>query len=536
MNIEAFYPLVLAKQTDARATAADKNALLLTGPSGVGILLRGSIALEVPMSFRTICVALFLPFFASCLLWPAVSLAQIVGAGRHNSSSIPSDTEAPAPEIQAGQTTCSPAPCVLPNVLISEDEADSTVIAAGPEHPNDLLAASYAFPSCAGAGIFTSSNDGSAWQNPACVNGLGEEGDPSVAYGIKAEYVVGTSGDSSGSATYSMSSTNNGATWRPQVEAVAPIFDGGNGDTNVPWVQVDNSSSSLFENAVYVSVTQFDIEVVESEISVAHSTDGGNTWTATTVDPVQYKPEVDQFSRMAVGLDGTLYVAWQRCAMTGPTVNCADTEANMLISKSTDGGNTWSAPAQIAAVRLVPETCSCGAFFGNLPNSNEPVANIPVLAIDNSKGAHAGNLYAVMYNWTGKQMRVQVVTSTDGGDTWGTPVFVAPAAETHDQFFPSITVSPNGAVGVSWLDRRNDPLNVSYQPFAATSSNGGKSFGTNYALATNLSDPYLDGAGGNNMGDYIGNAWAGAHQFLVTWPDTRNMEFMQDYFGGLMIP
>jgi hypothetical protein len=37
------------------------------------------------------------------------------------------------------------------------------------------------------------------------------------------------------------------------------------------------------------------------------------------------------------------------------------------------------------------------------------------------------------------------------------------------------------------------------------------------------------------MGDYTGNTWAGSGRFLVTWPDTRSMQFMQDYVGGLQI-
>ena len=131
-------------------------------------------------------------------------------------------------------------------------------------------------------------------------------------------------------------------------------------------------------------------------------------------------------------------------------------------------------------------------------------------------------------------MRVEVVTSTDGGSTWGEPVPVVPATETHDQFFPTIALSPTGVLGVGWLDRRNDPINISYQPFAAVSSNGGVSFGKNYVLASNLSDPYLDGQGGGYMGDYIGATWSGSN-LLVTWPDTRSMQFMQDYVGGLRI-
>ncbi|MGD0163522.1 MAG: sialidase family protein [Candidatus Sulfotelmatobacter sp.] len=487
---------------------------------------------------RTNLAPLFLTLVAVLLLRPGVVSAQVTGTNRRDFSPAPSASKTAIPKNAMGDVACSPAPCVLPNVQVSADQATGTVVAARPGKPSHLLAGAYT-PDCNSAIGLGSSDGGSAWEDPTCLGELARTGDPAVAYGNRAEYEVGTDGASAGSGVYIQSSSDNGATWHSEVEVVGPLFDGGNGVTNIPWVQVDNSSSRPFANAIYVSVTQFDDEVVESEISVSHSTDGGTTWTTATVDPVQYKPEVDQYSRLAVGLDGTVYVTWQRCAMTGPNVNCADTEADMLLSRSTDGGNTWSAPVQIAAVALVPETCGCGAFFGNLPNTDEAVANIPVIAIDNSTGEHAGNLYAVMYNWTGsgtfRQMRVQVVTSTDGGDTWDNPVFVASPAETHDQFFPSIAVSPNGAVGVSWLDRRNDPLNVSYQPFAAISDNGARSFATNYALATNLSDPYLDGSGGDYMGDYIGNTWATANQFLVTWPDTRNMQFMQDYFGGLLV-
>jgi Neuraminidase (sialidase) len=425
---------------------------------------------------------------------------------------------------------CSPTPCVLPNIQISAGEANGTVIAASPSNPARLLAGAFDQNDCFGAAAFSSGNGGSTWKSN-CLRGLALSGDPTVAYGRRLEYFAGTNGTSSGAATYVETSANNGVTWSSALQVVAPLF--ASGVTNIPLVQVDNSGGSPFANAVYVSVTQFDSLVVESEISVSHSSDGGKTWTTTTVDPVQYKPEVDQFSRMAVGKDGTVYVAWQRCTTTGPDENCADTQAHMLLSKSSDGGNTWSAPVKIAAVKLLPDDCDC-SFFGNLPNTRESIANVPLIAVDNSKGTHAGNLYAVMYNWTGKQMRVQVVTSTNGGNTWGKPVLVAPPKQIHDQFFASIAVSPNGVAGVSWLDRRHDPLNVSYQPFAAISMNGGASFGKNYVLAKTLSDPYLDGSGGYYMGDYTGSTWAGS-KFLATWPDTRNLQFMQDYVGGLQI-
>jgi hypothetical protein len=150
--------------------------------------------------------------------------------------------------------------------------------------------------------------------------------------------------------------------------------------------------------------------------------------------------------------------------------------------------------------------------------------------VDNSNGQSAGNLYAVTYNWTGKQMRVLVATSKDKGNTWGAPVAVAPDSATHDQFFPGLSVSESGVIGISWLDRRNDKLNIRYQPFATFSVDGGSSFSTNYALARKLSNPYYSPL---FMGDYTGSDWAGGTLY-ATWPDTRNA-LMQGYAGGLRI-
>jgi hypothetical protein len=136
------------------------------------------------------------------------------------------------------------------------------------------------------------------------------------------------------------------------------------------------------------------------------------------VAPVQVEPRVDQFSRLAIGNDGTIYVVWQRCIEGGePNLDCGGTKAKILLSKSTDGGSTWSKPAQVAIVTLAPDSCHC-ASFGNLPNTKEPVYDTPVIAIDNSTDSYAGSLYVVLYNRTGEQMRVEMVTSRNRGKSW----------------------------------------------------------------------------------------------------------------------
>src|ERR1051326_6731828 len=163
-----------------------------------------------------------------------------------------------------------------------------------------------------------------------------------------------------------------------------------------------------------------------TRIGVSHSTDGGATWHLVNVDSQQIYPNLDQFSDLAIGADGTVYVSWMRCTANGPTGDCggdlaigADgtvyvswmrctangptgdcggTTASQWFSKSTDGGATWSAAVKIHNANLAPD--SCGAFYGCLPNTFERVSNIPVIAIDNSPNTSFGTLYVADYNWT----------------------------------------------------------------------------------------------------------------------------------------
>jgi len=418
--------------------------------------------------------------------------------------------------------TCSPAPCVLPNVLITANQSFNTILAANPAKRAQLLAG---LDEGYGGGCpFGSVNGGLSWYQNQSARCGGDT--PSIVYGNRnTAYQVGSNYNSG---IYLTTTSDNGNTWSTAIEAVPPLFS--YGSVSTPWLAIDNNAKSPYANSVYIAATQ-DEEIenydVESEITVSYSRDGGSTWTMEIVDQVQVKPDVDSYSRVAVGSDGTVYVTWQRCEMTGKHVDCGGTKAHMWLSKSMDGGNTWSSPIEIAAVNLVPDSCDC-AFFGNLPNTIDPVANAPLVAVDNSSGPNAGSLYVVVYNWTGKQMQVEVFASRDGGTTWEKPVLVAGPFK-NDEFFPGLSVGATGVVGVSWLDRRNDPQNIFYQTFAAVSHNGGKSFGKNYRLAKPLSNPYYSPG---SMGDYTGNAWAGKTLF-VTWPDTRNA-IMQDYVGGLV--
>ena len=110
---------------------------------------------------------------------------------------------------------------------------------------------------------------------------------------------------------------------------------------------------------------------------------------------------------------------------------------------------------------------------------------------------------------------------------------VAPPSDAHDQFFPWLSVSSTGLVGVSWLDRRNDPANIDYQAYAAISSDGGESFQPNIQLTTAFSNPNNNGK--NGLGSYAGNTWDGPNYFVAAWMDTSNGVSSQDYVGGIRL-
>jgi len=385
------------------------------------------------------------------------------------------------------------------------------------------------FPSLLG---FHLSHDGGSTWNVKCLDTMTVNfdvywpsgPDPLVGYDTNGvAYIAGDYANSENAFTgfVGFEKSEDGITWSQPAIALFVPPQGGISEAADSWLAIDTNLQSPYRNNIYVSAVVFGAQY--SEVVVSHSSDSGAHWKVVRVAPQQLFPSEDSYTSMNVGKDGTVFLTWMYCNYGNG--GCKDDKGYMLFSKSSDGGTTWTAPVVMTVVTLNGE---------GLPNADVGVDNYPAIAVDNSSGQHTGNLYVSMYSWTGAQLRVGVIRSNDGGKTWSKPVPVAPAAQTHDQFFPWITVSSTGLVGVSWLDRRNDPANVDYQAFAAISRDGGKSFGTNVQLTTAFSNPNVNGYESGWMGNRTGNTWAGSN-FLAAWMDSSNGVDMQDVVGGIRV-
>src|SRR5580692_227227 len=437
--------------------------------------------------------------------------------------------QAPGSVDAGGGFTCSPAPCVLPPTQASEGGSVVTdpLIATNPVNQKELLLGSFdgnCYPSALGFHI--TRDGGSGWNRVLCMPFIDTKNfayvpsfEPSVGYDHNgAAYAAGFYNDNEGESHgfRAVQKSTDGAHWSKPVVALRVQGQTFPFETSMA---ADTSPTSTRVNSLYVSGVMWAQSGRDNQVMVSHSTDGGATWKQVAIEAVQKYPEGDNLTRMAVGKYGAVYLAWLHC--TSP---CST--AKVMLSKSGDGGNTWSSPQRIAQVTMPTDW--------ELPITFERVYNYPAIASDNSDGPYSGNLYVVMYNWTGAYLRVQMIRSTDGGDTWSQPMPLAPKSDTHDQFFPSISVSSTGKIGVNWLDRRNDPANIDYQAFAAISTDGGQSFGANWQLTKAFSNPKTNGTENNWMGDYTGNTWTG-DTFIAAWMDSSNGVDMQEVVGGVRL-
>lgn len=278
-----------------------------------------------------------------------------------------------------------------------------------------------------------------------------------------------------------------------------------------PLTTVDTNPASPYRGNVYTAVTSFSSGVI-SPIYVC-------TMPAKTCVPIVQ--EAASGAMPAVDANGNLYVAWEQFT-TGGGATPIDA---LYFSKSTDGGQTFSAPSQITNVSPI-EDPGTSDFICNRPalKGGIRVNDFPSIAIDTgAKSKNKGAIYVVWNDQRNGDPDIFIAKSTDGGTSWSNPLTVNKNGAHTDQFFPWVTVLPSGKLGVTYYDRSRDQNNWYVDFDLAVSINGGttwtQSFLTQrpFPVVVNV-DPFVATC---YMADYnqIGN---NGLNLLMAWGDNSN--------------
>ncbi len=269
-------------------------------------------------------------------------------------------------------------------------------------------------------------------------------------------------------------STDGGANWGdpvPAVNGVPGVFE------DKELIACDRSDGPYTDN-LYVAWTRF----YSTQILLCRSTDGGQSFespvSVSDVGGVQWPVP-------CVGSNSEVYVAWVQFSPLA-----------IRFDRSTDGGQTFGSDITVQQV-----TFGSGDVYGGVR-----VYSFPAMDADITGGPFDSNIYiAHMDDAPGlTDTDIYFTRSTDGGTSWSERVRINddPLNNGCDQFHPWLTVAPDGAIIVVFLDRRLDPGNLLMDLYMTTSTDGGVTWSMNERITTVSSDP----TAGSKSGDWQADA------------------------------
>jgi hypothetical protein len=380
------------------------------------------------------------------------------------------------------------SPVKVVRVTFDNDRDAETSIAVNPKNSRNLLAGwiSSGDLTC---GYGVSFDGGRTWPVVGVIPGIQKQSggefdrgtDPSVvfdkdgnAYYTCLAFDLTPPGTGSAGTIFVSKSTDGGETWGSPVVAMAGLHVNEFQDHQFITANPANGH-------IYVTQTEFTASG-KPEILFTRSTDAGQSWA----EPVR----VNDFAHNATFQDSftatgknpkTIYLTF------GAFSNAGLSNWNRIyIAKSSDGGLSFSQPQLLAEITPLPDP---------LPNASWRSDNNLWVAVDRD----TNQIYVNYADYDAGDADIRVMQVQDKGDHFEVQGItrVNDDGPGSDQFFPFITVAPDGRVDVCFQDRRYAPDNALIFVTCAFSQDGGLSF-ANRQVTT---EPF-DASNNNFIGDY----------------------------------
>lgn len=348
-------------------------------------------------------------------------------------------------------------------------------------------------------------------------------------------------------------SNNGGTTWTGSFIPLDPLF-GFFPATGDGFLWFANSDPVVaIDRAGNVYLADLYLDAIDNGngfyVSVGNVSGGVGSFSVANTFPVITNPDaatpfledkpwiaVDNSNNPAT--TGTVYAAWSHFFDNG-------TNDFIAVSRSLNQAMTWTTPIQVnlpaqngavqgAQVAVGPSGEVYVAYevfyIGNnrqqfLAKSTDggqtfstPIAITPVfsdLTFSSSYRKNSlpamgvdlatGNVVVLYAAQLAQGAKIQFIISTNGGASFSNPVTINDVS-TGQQFMPAVAIDSAGLIHVSWFDTRNNPASADqYDIYATFSRDRGTSFAPNARVTSSL----INAGAATFIGDYSGNAAAG---------------------------
>ncbi len=341
--------------------------------------------------------------------------------------------------------------------------------------------------------------------------------------------------DSIGTGMHYAYSTDGGETWiYDYYKGVSQAAYFSNGQINMSlleilddkqWLASDINPQSPNYGKTFITLARFNTKNNTATI-ISSTLDNKNEFIKPYVGVSNSIGTSHQFTSNSFGKNGRYLITFYALREVSG-VNTAG-----IYSVFSDDGKTFTNPKLVSNFEFVNGRLISSTNQYNIPGiDNQRIYPCIYNAADNNPNSkYYGNAYVVWSSYginkpSTTKFNVYLSRSTDNGETWLPPVELSkePLTGSLDQFYPSITVNPDGVVIVAWYEQQDDVANNYPTDYVlAYSKDGGITF-TKPIKVTQESTKFTTVGAKNNkfgIGEY-NQVVATRHYAIPFWSDGR---------------